>query len=262
MSNALPENWRDWLADLRQRIITAKGWSEKEAKLRIRDAWAVVRDGQVHVLTKDSQRPANAVPVFETLEPGGWKLPIRIWERLTGLVGKAMTSDRSPRDIVLGLLSQVEHPDGQDESDEIKQKRHSAAFWGYQLLDACGDKALAGVIENDALWQAILAALQAGYRHAVLELYRDPQLLADLVKAQAFQSGRKPDELSRCLEASWLDQRAVLGRDPTPREVAEAAGGVWSEIDDFWEFDDLKSLPSIPNGVLYDRIERIRRRYS
>ena len=130
---------------------------------------------------------------------------------------------------MLGLLSQIEHADGQDESDEIKQKRHNAAFWVCQLLDACEDEALAGVIESDVFWQVVLSAFQAGCRHAILDLYRDPQLLADLVKAQAFQSGRSPDELSRCLEASYLERRAVLGRDPTPREVAEAAGGVWSE---------------------------------
>jgi hypothetical protein len=41
----------------------------------------------------------------------------------------AILSRRSPRDIVLGLLSQVEHADGPDESDEIKRKRHAAAFW-------------------------------------------------------------------------------------------------------------------------------------
>jgi hypothetical protein len=201
------EQWAQWLAEFKQRFIEAHKWSDKEAKLRVRDAWAVVRDGRVHVLASDDQQPAGAVPVFEELTPGGWELPIWIEERLTGLVGKAMTSNRSPQDIMLGLLSRIEHPDGQDESDEIKQKRHSAAFFGRQLLDACEDEALSGVVDNDVFWQVPLSAYQAGYRHAVLELYRNPQLLADLIKAQAFQSGRKPDELSRCLEASWLDRR-------------------------------------------------------
>ena len=63
------------------------------------------------------------------LTPGGWKLPIWILERLIGLVTKAMSSQRAPEDIVLGLLSLVEHPDGRDEDDEIKRQRHKAAFW-------------------------------------------------------------------------------------------------------------------------------------
>jgi hypothetical protein len=122
-----PNNWANWPRTFRERFIAAQGWSDKEARLRTRDAWACVRDGQVHVLAEGSQRPAGAVPVFLTLTPGGWKLPIRIMERLTGLVGKAMSSNRSPRDIVRGLLSHVDH----------------AAFWAYQLLDACEDEALA-----------------------------------------------------------------------------------------------------------------------
>jgi hypothetical protein len=191
--------WNEWLSEFKQRFIEAKGWSAKEAKLHLRDGWAVVRDGQVHVLTKASQRPANAIPVFEELTPGGWTLPIRIIERLTGLATKALTSGRPPQDIMLGLLSRIEHPNGQDESDEIKRKRHSAAFFGRQLLDACEDEALAGVVDNDVFWQVPLSAYQAGYRQAILELYRNPQLLADLVKAQAFQSGRN---LMKC-RGAW-----------------------------------------------------------
>ena len=45
-----------------------------------------------------------AVPVFEIRTLGGWKRPIEITDRLTGLVGKAMTSQRSPRDIVFKTL--------------------------------------------------------------------------------------------------------------------------------------------------------------
>ena len=164
---------------LREQFIAAQGWTEKEAKLRIRDGWACVRDGQVHVLAGDSQRPADAVPVVLMLTPGGWKLPIWILERLIGLVTKAMSSQRAPEDIVLGLLSlRSSIPDGRDEDDEIKRQRHKAAFWGWQLLDACEDKALAGVVESDVFWQAILGAFQAGYHHAILDLYRDPQLLS------------------------------------------------------------------------------------
>jgi hypothetical protein len=262
VNDATPEAWSEWLRSFRARFIAAQGWSEKEAKLRIRYAWAVVRDGRVHVLASDDQRPANAVPVFLMLTPGGRKLPIQIIDRLTGLVGQAMSSNRSPRDIVLGLLSQVEHADGQHESHEIQQKRSKAAFWAWQLLDACEDEALAGVIGSDVFWQALLYALEAGRWLTILELYRDSQVLADLIKAQAFQSGRGPDELSRHLEASYLKLRAESGRDPKPREVAEAAGGVWSEIDDCWQFDDMDGLPSVPSGALYDRLDRIRQKHS
>ena len=213
MSDKPPDAWREWLRTFRERFIAVQGWTEKDAKLRIHDAWAVVRDGRVHVLAEDSQRPASAVPVFLMLTPGGWKLPIRIVERLTGLVEKAMSSDRSPRDIVLGLLDLANHADGQDDSDEIKRKRHKAAFWTLQLLDACEDEALSGVVEHDVFWQAILSALEAGRWLTILELYRDLQLLADLIKAQSFQSGRSPDELTQCLEVSFLELlRAQRGR--------------------------------------------------
>ena len=246
MSDKPPDAWREWLRTFRERFIAVQGWTEKDAKLRIHDAWAVVRDGRVHVLAEDSQRPASAVPVFLMLTPGGWKLPIRIVERLTGLVEKAMSSDRSPRDIVLGLLDLANHADGQDDSDEIKRKRHKAAFWTLQLLDACEDEALSGVVEHDVFWQAILSALEAGRWLTILEVYRDLQLLADLIKAQSFQSGRSPDELTQCLEVSFLELlRAERGRPTKPREVAEAAGGVWSPIDDCWQFDELKNLPPV-----------------
>ena len=186
--------------------------------------------------------------------PGGWKVPIAIEERLSGLVTKAMTSARSPQDIALGLLSRIEHPGGQEESDEIKRKRHKAAYWGHQLLDACDDAMLAGVIESDVFWQAVLYALQAGYHHAILELYRDPQLLADLVKAQSFQSGRSPDELTRRLEASWRELRARRGRPPKQQEVAKAAGGKWSDTDACWQFGERL----ISNDALRQRLKDIR----
>ena len=218
--------------------------------------------GRVHVLAEDSQRPANAVPVFQMLTPGGWKLPIRILDHLTGLVAKAMSSDRSPRDIVLGLLDLADHADGQDESDDIKKKRHSEAFWVLQLLNACEDEALSGVTGSDVFWQAVLSAYQAGRRHTILELYQTPQLLADLIKAQVFQSGRSPDELTQCLEVSFLKLCAERERPPKSREVAKAAGGVWSEIDDRWEFDELKSLPSVTHRGLCERLKDIRRKHS
>jgi hypothetical protein len=127
MSDLSPEAWGEWLRAFRKQFITAQGWTEKEAKLRIHDGWAVVRDGRVHVLDDDSQRPGDAVPVFRVLTPGGWLPPIEICECLTGLVSKAMSSTRSPRDIVLGLLDRANHADGPDESSEIKQKRDKAA---------------------------------------------------------------------------------------------------------------------------------------
>jgi hypothetical protein len=252
-----PDIWIEWLAGYRESFIAKQGWAPKEAQRRIRDASVCVRDGRVYVLADDSQRPEGAVPVFLILTPGGWKLPIRILERLTGLVEKAMSSNRSPRDIVLGLLDLANHAGGQEESDEIKKNRHAAAFWAWQLLDACEDGTLAGVIGSDAFWQAVLYALQAGRRHAILELYQNPQLFDDLTKAQAFQSGRSPDELTRRLEARWLDLRAERGRPPKSREVAEAAGGVWSEIDACWQFGER----SISHGALCDRLKDIRHRH-
>ena len=249
-----PEPWNEWLAEFKQRFIEANKWTEKEAKLRIRDAWAIVRDGRVHILESDDQRPADAVPVFLTLTPGGWKLPIWIEECLTGLVEKAISSNRSPHDIVLGLLSRIEHPDGQDESDEIKQKRDSAAFWGQQLLDACEDKTLSGVVDSDVFWQAVLAAFLAGRRLTILDLYRDPQTLANLIKAEAFQGGRSPDELTRRLRASYIELRSKSDRRPKPQEVAKAAGGKWSNCDACWQFGDRL----ISHDALCQRLKDIR----
>ena len=80
MSNTPPASWSDWIHAFRERFIAKQGWTEKEAKLRIRDAWAVVRDGRIHVLTEGDQRPVDAVPVFRTLTAGRWKLPIEIHE--------------------------------------------------------------------------------------------------------------------------------------------------------------------------------------
>ena len=253
--------WSDWLRSFREHFVAANKWTEKEAKLRIRDGWAVVRDGRVHVLANDDPRPSGAVPVFLTLTPGGWKLPIEIIDCRTGLVGKAMSSQRSPRDIVLGLLSQIEHADGQDEDDETRQKRHKASFWIWQLLDACEDEVLAGVVGSDVFGQVVLSAFQAGNCHAILELYRNPQLLADLIKAQAFQSGRKADEVSRRLEASYLEQRAKLGRDPSSLDVTRAAGGVWSALDECWQFDGLKGLPDVTPRGICERLKDIRRKH-
>jgi hypothetical protein len=261
MSAIPPDIWIEWLAAYRESFIAKQGWAPKEAQGRIRDASVCVRDGRVYVLADDSQQPEGAVPVFLILTPGGWKLPIRILDRFTGLVAKAMSSQRSPRDIVLGLLDSANHAGGQEESDENKKNRHSAAFWSHQLLDACEDETLSGIVESDVFWQVPLSAYQAGYRQAILDLYRDPQLLADLVKVQAFQCGRSPDELTRFLEERFLELLAERGRPPKPREVAEAAGGRWDELDDRWQFDDISSLPSVSHRGLCERLKVIRRKH-
>ncbi len=126
ISNAY-DAWIDQLNSLREQFVAAQGWTEKEAKLRLRDGWAVVRDGRVHNLTGGGQRPEDAIPIFEILTAGGWKRPLRIDECLTGLVTKAMTSERSPRDIVMGILGQSLRADGSGESEETTRHRHTAA---------------------------------------------------------------------------------------------------------------------------------------
>jgi hypothetical protein len=253
-----PNEWKEWFADFRQRFIAAQKWDEKEARLRIKDDWVCVRDGKVQFLDGSNKLPADAVPVFQFLTPGGWKVPLRVQEQLTRLVERALTSERSPRDILLGLLSKIEHADGADESEEIRQKRHQAAYWGRQLLDACEDPALADVVELDVFWQAVLYAFQAGRRHTILELYRNPQLLSDQAKAQAFQTGRTPDKLTRRLEASFLAMRVKLGRSPKPREVAEASGGNWSNTEACWQFEE---LGLVSHRGLCERLKDIRRRH-
>jgi hypothetical protein len=260
-SDMSPDAWRDWLRSFRERFIAEKGWSEKEAKLRTRDKWVCVRDDQVHFLANEAERPADAVPVFEIRTLGGWMLPIEIKDRLTGLIGRAIASERSPRDIVLVLLNQLERGDP-GESAEIQQQRSIATSWSHLLLDACEDETLPGVLDSDVFWQALLYAFQVGRRYEILDLHRNPQALADLLKAQAFQSGRAPDELTRRLEEKFRELRDKRGRNPKPREVVEAAGGVWSEIDDCWQFDDIAGLPSVPSGALYDRLDKIRQKLS
>ena len=114
--NDTREAWNEWLNSFRERFIAEKGWTAKDAKRCLLDGWVVVRDGRAHALTEGSQRPADAVPVFEMLTPGGWKPPIQIIDRLTDLIAKAMSSQRSPRVIVLGLLDLANHADGPDVS--------------------------------------------------------------------------------------------------------------------------------------------------
>jgi hypothetical protein len=257
MTNQL-DDYKHWLADFRQRFIKAKGWSEKDVKQRIKDGYVCVREGRIQELPDGDKLPAAAVPVFYVLTPGEWKLPLMIHERLTGLVTRALTSDNSPKDIVLGLLAKIEHPEGEHESKEIQQKRHSAAFWGEQLLDAWKDPGLSSVIESDAFWQAILSAFQAGRRLTIIELYQTPQLLADLIRAQAFGSGRSPDELTKRLTKSYLELRAEHGRSPKLKEVAKAAGGKWSNTEACWLFDEL--TPVTPRG-LCERLKDIHRKY-
>jgi hypothetical protein len=258
LMNAQREQYINWLAEFRQRFIEAEGWTEKEARRRIRDGWARVRDGKVQRIFDNVNLPADAVPVFEILTPGWWKPPIQIHEQLTGLVTKAMESESSPKDVALGLLSQIEPPDGQDESVEIRRRREHAAFCVWQVLDACEDKSLAEAVKTDAFWQAVLWAFHAGERHAVLELYRNPQLLADLIKAQAFGSGRSPDELTKRLTKSYLELHAERGRSPKLKEVAEAAGGKWSNAEACWQFGKLG--PVTHRGPC-ERLKDIRRKY-
>lgn len=157
-----PEAWGDWLRSFREQFIAAEGWDVKEAKRCIRDQWVVVRGVHLHGLPGGDQRPADAILIFEVLTSGGWKRPIRIVERLTGLVTKAMTSQRAPRDIVIGLLSQIEHAEGPDESDEVLRQRHTAALWARQLLALCEHEAFSEVAGTDIFWSLLIYAIQTG----------------------------------------------------------------------------------------------------
>lgn len=248
-------DWLGWLSDFRQRFIAAHGWDQRTSKLMLKDGFIVVRNGEIHSLSADDKLPSNAVPVFFQLTPGGWRLPIWIAEALTGLVSKALTSQLPPRDIVLGLLSQMEHPEEQDKDERHHKK---AIFWTQQLRNAIEDPSLGGVIDNDALWQVALLAIQVGRCHTILELYQDPKLLADLLRAQAFRSGRAPDELTRRLAAERSRQLQATGREPKPRAVAEGIGGSWNGTDRWWEFpfDDLQT-PT--HKAICRRIEAIRK---
>ena len=72
MNAPADQPWNEWLAELKQRFIKANKWTKKEARLRIRERWVVVRDGRVCGLTEGSQRPADAIPAFEELT--SWRL--------------------------------------------------------------------------------------------------------------------------------------------------------------------------------------------
>jgi hypothetical protein len=250
-------NWNQWLSGFRQWLIETSQWTEQEAAHRIRDGWIMVRDGRLQEVHQGEALPADAVRVFSVLTPGGRKWPIQIHERLTGLVSKALSSDRAPKDVFLGLLAEAEHPGEEHEGKEIRAKRDAAVYWMRQPLGGCEDPVLAGVKESDALWRVVLSAFQAGRRHQILELYKDPQLLADLLKAQMFQSGRSPDELTRRLGASYHELRAKSGRHPKPHEIAKAAGGVWSKTEACWLF----GTQPIGHAALRDRLKDIRRRH-
>jgi hypothetical protein len=258
MNAPADQPWNEWLAELKQQVIKANKWTDKEAKLRIRDAWGVVRDGRLLVLAGGDQRPADAIPIFETLTFGGFHPPIQIVERLTGLVSKALTSQRTPRDIVIGLLSHIEHAEGPGESDEVLKQRHTAALWARRLLTLCEHEAFSAVAGTDLFWNTIICALQTGRRHAFLEICRDPQVFSDLIKAQAFQSGRGPDELTRRLEGEWLKQRQDTGREPKPRAVARGIGGTWSKIDGWWEFP-FDELLTPTHKAIRRRVEAIKK---
>jgi hypothetical protein len=251
-------HYKRWLVDFKQRFILAKAWDKKDVKQRIKDGYVCVRDGRIQELPDGGKLPADAVPVFRVLTPGRWKLPLPIHERLTGLVSKALSSDRSPKDIFLGFLANAEHPASEHESEEIRRKRDAAAYWMRQPLGACEDPSLAGVKGSDALWRVVLSAFQAGRRHQIFELYRNPQILADLIKAQAFGSGKSADELTKRLTKSYLELRAGRGRPPKLKEVAKAAGGKWSNTEACWLFDE---LTPVTHRGLCERLKDIRRKY-
>jgi hypothetical protein len=126
------------------------------------------------------------------------------------------------------------------------------------LLSACEDRRFPES-SGPTLSGVPLSAYQAGYRQAILDLYRDPRLWPTWLGAsvpERTQCGRTTRRLGR-----WLELSAKRGRrTPKPREVAEAAGGKWSEIDACWQFDDLKSLPSVTHRGLCERLKDIRRK--
>ena len=76
MRDLPPEAWGEWLRAFREAFINSARLDREGSQLRIHDGWACVRDGRVHVLDDDSQRPWDAVPVFRVRTPGGLLLPI------------------------------------------------------------------------------------------------------------------------------------------------------------------------------------------
>jgi hypothetical protein len=251
--------WEKWLADFKAELIAAHGWTEREARLNILNGWACIRDGRLVVLSRDDHintycchhlvvalsdddaRPAESVPVFLTAWPetGSWKMSEQIFRRLESLVAPDLAPRPRPYPTLLRLLTHSQHADGADESDEIKQNRAIASFWGLQLIEAWLDEELADVRNTDALQQVILCAFQTGRRHAILEL-------------------RTKQPLSKLLEATWLKLHAKLGTPPTTEETAWAAGGVCSDSDGSWNFDRLDGTPSLTLCELDDWLEAIR----
>jgi hypothetical protein len=245
----------------KQRFIDAQGWDEQEAKLQIRDGNACVENGRLRVVPPGETTPAGSHPVFEVLTPIGWRAPIRIARAILMGAHKA----RRPREIVEEALARVGPPPetaAKGGLSDLEIKRHCAAQAAWCLLDACDAPELANAAEGDALWTVIIHAIQFGRRELLLELYSNPELLAGALRGRMFSRGKSSTQLSRLLETHWLELRKKLGRAPTLREAARAAGGYFDPDLERWEFW------SNPNGdpdeltprALAERIARIRRR--
>jgi hypothetical protein len=222
------DSWTDWIHTFRERFIAKQGWTAKEAKRRIRDGWAYLQNGKVIFAEPGVNRPKDARPAFQFLTHLGWKLPIQITVRLPGFVRK-VDSAKSAKERFLDKLASVIEPEdvAEDAAGDVHMQCEHAAQAVWMLLTQLEDAELASATNHSSLWDALLLAIQVGRRHLLLELYKDPELLTSVIKAQAFSAGKKGDALTHRLEVWWLELRKK-GCNPKPAQVAKAAGGVFS----------------------------------
>ena len=109
--------------------------------------------------TNDQRRRAGVRDAY----PWRMEETHRIVDRLTGLVEKAMSSNRSPRDIVLGLLSWTSTPT----AGRIRRDQTEDGTAGF--LEAPTTRRLRGrgagrSSWNDVFWEVLLSAHEAGRR--------------------------------------------------------------------------------------------------
>jgi hypothetical protein len=182
MKHSRPMDWKRSLAAFKKSFAKSQGWNETEAESFIRDAWAYLRGGQL-VVSANGKAPANAQPVFEFRTPTGWRLPpplrLHVWERLRPKAEVAVRS-LGPRERIFALIDTQDWPKGNNKDSKLKWSlaRQAAANLERHLES---DELQAA---SDAVWQAILAAIQFGRRQLLAEIYADKETIKESMRGR------------------------------------------------------------------------------
>lgn len=191
------KKWETFLSGYRQKFVRDQGWTDRQAKDLVRDAFATVEGGRV---VHSASGASDSLPVFLFRSPLGWKIPVPLLIQIAEHFEQKRTSslDRSSRkrveEVLRPFLALDELETSRKQLTEAEFKMLMAAQAARNVDLSCDSEELWGVVEREEFWLVIEAAIRFGRRQLLAEIFADDETMSVNLHGQKMTRKGKPSK--------------------------------------------------------------------